>query len=195
MKTYQWTTDSGKNIELRARCTAKMTEDIRDSDGWKINMGKKVSTDAMLEVYVNGVKIDSCWNTNFWSTINITKMTGYKRIWGIEKIAFTTERADAIDAFLKSVIDEGTEPAVVETRTAAAEAKKSEKIEFAKSVIAKSKTTIHNTDGTLMTRAQASAWKHRYNQINNEGGEGFVPDVVTVEDVACANIVLQIMEV
>jgi len=195
MKTYQWTTDSGKTIELRARCVVTMADDIRDSDGWEINMGKKESTEAMLEAYVDGVKIDSCWNTAFWSTISITKMPGYKRIWGIEKVAFTTDRAVEIDVFLKSVIAEGTEPAVVETQTAAAKAAKAEKIESAKSVVSASKTTVRNPDGTLMTRAQSSTWKHRYNQINNECGEGFVPEVVTVEDVAWANSVLQIMEV
>jgi len=164
--------------------------DIRDLDGDKLDMGRKQSTEAMLEMFVDGIKTDSCWNTAFWRTISITKMPGYKKIWGIEKVAFTDDRAVEIDAFLKSVIAEGTEPAVVETQTADAEADKAEKIESAKSVITESKTTICNPDGTLMTRAQASAWKHRYNQINNEGGEGFVPVIVTVEDVALANSIL-----
>lgn len=190
MKTLALTSESGKVLELRARCTITLVDDIRDLDGDTMNFGTKTQTDAMLEVYFDGKKIDSSWDVNFWSLIDVSSKPGYKRIWGIEKVLFTPERAQEVESFLKNIISEGTEPAVNEKQTADADAKKSEKIEAAKSVISQSKTTIHNPDGTLMTRAQASTWKYRYNQINNEGGDGFVPDVVTIEDIAWANSVL-----
>lgn len=66
------------------------------------------------------------------------------------------------------------------------EKRESEKIEaerrsIAEDIISMAKKTVRNEDGSLMTDKEARAWKRHYNDFYNEGGEGFVPDVVTVE--------------
>ena len=57
----------------------------------------------------------------------------------------------------------------------------------AQKIIESAKTTKKNADGTLMTRTQAAAWKRNYNNANNEGGDGYVPEVITCEDLEAAN--------
>ena len=38
----------------------------------------------------------------------------------------------------------------------------------------------------LMTEAEYKAWRINYNNINNEGGEGYIPDCVTQEELQAA---------
>lgn len=52
----------------------------------------------------------------------------------------------------------------------------------AKDVIEKAKHTIRKSDGSLMTYDEAVKWRKQYNDINNESGEGFVPEIITVEN-------------
>ena len=42
-----------------------------------------------------------------------------------------------------------------------------------------------------MTKEEARRWRARWNNIHNEGGEGFVPDVITVEMLEYAKKVLE----
>lgn len=63
------------------------------------------------------------------------------------------------------------------------------RIDSAKYVLEKSKST-RKLDGKLMTEAQAKKWKKEYNDLMNEGGDGYIPDIITVERVEYAKRVL-----
>ena len=189
MKTLKWTGVKGNEIELRAECKITMVDDIVDADGWKVNVGKKEKVEAMLEVYVDGKKVDSSWNIAFWKIIDIGN--GLKRIWGIEKIAFREDRAEIIEKFLSEVIEAGKSEEAKEAEAARAAEEKAQKIAYAEKVLNAAETTVRNKDGSLMTEAQAEAWKKRYNDINNEGGFGFVPGIITKEMVDAANAILK----
>jgi hypothetical protein len=76
----------------------------------------------------------------------------------------------------------------LDAKTAKAE---SSKIASAKKILAGAHTTMHKADGSLMTNAEAKEWSKRYNDINNEGGEGFVPEIITVEEVKYAKQILE----
>jgi len=189
MKTLKWTGAKGNEIELRTECKITMVDDIVDADGWKVNVGKKEKVEAMLEVYVDGKKVDSSWNIAFWKIIDIGN--GLKRIWGIEKIAFREDRAEIIGKFLSEVIEAGKSEEAKEAEAARAAEEKAQKIAYAEKVLKAAETTVRNRDGSLMTEAQAEAWKKRYNDINNEGGFGFVPGIITKEMVDAANAILK----
>ena len=42
-----------------------------------------------------------------------------------------------------------------------------------------------------MTEGEAQTWRRAYNNLHNEGGEGYVPEVVTQEQFAAAHKILE----
>lgn len=50
----------------------------------------------------------------------------------------------------------------------------------AEKVIKEAEYALEN--GLLMTESQKEVYLHNYNAIHNEGGEGYLPDPVTVEE-------------
>jgi hypothetical protein len=172
-KTMKWTSSQGNEIELRAHCTITMVDDIRDADGDKINIGKKESIDANLELYVDGKLVDSCWNTSFWRTIDYKN--GMKKIWGL-KLAMTSDRAELVDAWTKEIIEAGKTEEVKTEETDIANAEAESKAEKAIAIIA-----MAEAQPKIMTNAEYATWRTNYNRINNEGGEGYVPTMITKE--------------
>ena len=182
-KTLTWTGSKGNEIELRAHCTITMQNKTVDLDGHRFVTGKEPSTSADLELWIDGKKIDSCWDTNFWKMIDFKE--GYKKIWGLE-IAMTNEQAEIVEAFLNEVIESGKSNAVIVDETAKAEAEKAEKIAKAQKVVdAAAKYTT-----PLMTDAEYRVWATNYNNVVNEGGDGYVPSLITVEQLEYAKRVL-----
>jgi hypothetical protein len=41
-----------------------------------------------------------------------------------------------------------------------------------------------------MTNAEYRAWAKQYNDINNEGGEGYIPELITIEQLEAAKKIL-----
>jgi hypothetical protein len=52
------------------------------------------------------------------------------------------------------------------------------------------KTTLGWFKGHLPTPEEAKKWRKAYNNFNNEGGEGYIPKVVTAQQVEWAKKVL-----
>lgn len=98
-----------------------------------------------------------------------------------------SNKAKVMDA-IESLKAEVT-PAGVETEE---EKAKKEKVEAerkrAEYVIAECEKRLEH--GALKTRAEAKIWLENYNNAMNEGGEGFLPKVWTVEDYEEAKAVL-----
>lgn len=46
----------------------------------------------------------------------------------------------------------------------------------------------------FMTEAEYAVWRKKYNDVMNEGGEGYIPNRVTVEQLAMAKKVLTELE-
>lgn len=190
MKSITWAGLKGNTFELRAECTITMTDDILDADGFKHVVGKKPVTIAKLELFVDGVKKGHCSDVNSWKIIDCINYPGYKMVKGLS-VAMSPTQAEMVDAFLKSVIEEGKTAEVKEYEAAIAEAEKVKDIEYAKDILARAEKTTRNKDGSLMTKDQAKAWRKRYNDLYNEGGEGYVPDVITIEQVEYAKSILK----
>ena len=180
MKTYEWKSTQGKTIRLEAEYTERVEDEIIWADGDEINTGdKKIVVRANLVAYVDGKKIASCWNVNFWKIIDLTSapIKGLKKIWGIERIAFTAERAEEIEAFLNDVIENGRIEEANEIRAERQKAKDAEEIERAEKIIAKAEA-----QKDIPSREEAERWMKWYNDAINEGGEGFVPYVISREE-------------
>ena len=177
-----WTGKNGNQIELRATCKTEMIDDTIDADGYKINVGKRPSTSAMLELWVDGKKVDDCWNTAFWRMIDLDN--GLKKVWGL-KLAMNAERAEEVQRFLDDVIESGKTSEVKEVEAKKAAEETAREIADAKAIIEKA-----DKQSEIMTNAEYARWRRHYNNINNEGGEGYIPDLITVEQLERAKKIL-----
>lgn len=91
---------------------------------------------------------------------------------------------DAIESLKAEVTPAGVETEEVKARKEKAEAERKN----AEYVIAECEKILEH--GALKTRAEAKIWLENYNNVMNEGGEGFLPKVWTVEDYEEAKAVL-----
>lgn len=179
IRTIKWTGTAGNEIELRAFCKTTMAEKEIDSDGYIVKCGAEPKTTANLELWVDGKKVDSCRDINFWQVIDLTNCE-YKKVWGL-KLMMTPEQAEKVDHFLKTTIEDGKTPEVKAYEAAKKEESRKNNIADAERIIKAAETTRKNADGSLMTNEQAKTWRRRYNDAMNEGGEGYIPEVITRE--------------
>ncbi len=78
------------------------------------------------------------------------------------------------------------------TRIKAEQAAKETRREImqAERILEKAESTKQYFHGKLPTEAEARAWRTRYNNIHNEGGEGYVPMIVTKAQVEHAEKII-----
>lgn len=180
MNTYKWILTCGLEAKLEARysekavCATKFIfgecapDDERD--------GKIIIEDAQLIAYVDGKRCGDCHTSSMWCIIDAGK-DGLKRIWGINKIAFTADRAAEIERFLNSVINSGKDAECEKIRAEEMEKRNAKELEFAKKTIRDAEK-----QKDIPTKSEAIRRLKRYNDIYNEGGEGYLPHIVTLEE-------------
>jgi hypothetical protein len=130
----------------------------------------------MLTAYVDGKEYEHCNLPGFFKTIPVA---GQRKVWGL-KIAFSNPSdADRYDAWVDSVMasDVGE---IAEDRAREWE------VEEAKAIIAKAES-----QRDIPSSEEASRRMSDYNRINNEGGEGYVPRIVSQEEYLSAKEVLR----
>ncbi len=170
---YSWFSTGGQEIKLVAKYAAYMADEILYADGQGIKTGKKiVKSDACLTAYVDGQKIDETGNVDCWKIIDI-QVKGQKayKIWGIAKIAFSSATADEIEKFLNSVIENGTDDTVKKIR------QKQNEIQYYANII----DSAEKQD-SIPTKKERDRWERNYNSTYNDGGEGYVPHMVCLEE-------------
>lgn len=177
MKTLELTSKTGKVIRFEAEYICKLADRIVDADGDRVTVGTETTTvGSILTVYVDGAKVDSCWNPNFWGLIDLREHPGVRKIWGL-KIAFTDPaQAAEYEAWINSVIDEGTDEEVKAMATEQAKEEKAKEIAYLEDVIRRAEA-----QEDIPSAAEAAERRKVYNDLHNEGGEGFVPCIISRE--------------
>ena len=167
---------NGKEIVIKASYKKEMVAQTVNADGDIIETGKReVVTEEKMSVYVNGKLIGESTNSNFWALVDCN---GAKKIWGLP-VGFTTkEDAERYETWLNDLINGADDE--IES------AEESEKVEHAKSVIAKAEAQKF-----VPSRSEAKNMMERYNDLMNEGGEGYVPHIVSIEEYNEAKKVLE----
>ncbi len=177
MTEYTWIGKNGNEFKLTASVKRTLVDDTIYMDGYNDVIGKKIREEAMLTAYMDGKKFNSCWNTSFWGIIE-TRQEGLKRIHGIDGIGFTEETAREIQQFLNDALTNCEETEEVK------EFVKKEKISEANKKIDEAKRILDNMNGKKLyeTREEAKHASKVYNDINNEGGEGYLPHFYTIDE-------------
>lgn len=177
MKTYEWTLNNGMVARLEAEYSETVQDKIVNLDGDICNTGKReIVKNGNLTAYLDGKKFDSCRDTNFWSIVD-TRTPGFKRIWGIKQIAFNEERAKEIKAFLEQVISEGADPEAEQIRAAEKATRDAERLASAEATVKKAES-----QKDIPGKEEARRRMKRYNDIHNDGGEGYVPYIISREE-------------
>jgi len=173
MKTLTWTGIKGNTIELKAECKIEMKATTTNLDGDIFKGKAEPVTSANLELYIDGKKVDSSWDINFWQIVDLDN--GFKKIWGL-KIAMTAEQAIIVDEFLKNVIESGKAIEVIKNEKVTAAKENEKALENAKATVIK-----YESQTIKLNNEEYKKWRTNYNNVNNEGGEGYVPCLVTTE--------------
>ncbi len=180
MKTmkYEWTMKNGMKGLLEASYSEHVEETIVNLDGETVRLGEsEIIEDACLVCYVDGKKIHSCIDTAFWTIIDAPIGNGIKMIHGIQGVGFSAEVAAEIEAFLRNVIEAGKTAEGNQVREEKAELAEQEEVAEAREIIRKAEA---QKDIPSRDEAERREWK--YNEINNAGGYGFVPHIISREE-------------
>jgi hypothetical protein len=75
-------------------------------------------------------------------------------------------------------------------KAAQAEAEHAADVSHAEEIIDCVDMTLRYFNGKLPNSEEVKKWRKAYNDINNEGGEGYIPEVVTEQQVEWAKKIL-----
>ena len=175
--TFEFKLKGGSVCTIEVTYECIMGNEIVDADGDKIILDPK-PTDVgrcQMVAYVDGRKVDSSKNSAFWRLVDTPE--GMKKIWGL-KIGFSnSEDAERYEKWISGIIESGKTDEVRAYEKAEKEVKIKEKLERAKKTIIKAER-----QKDIPTKAEAKRRMKQYNDVMNEGGEGYVPCIISLDE-------------
>lgn len=180
-KTIGWTTESGKEIEFVITSTTQMVDDINYADGYNLNVGREVYENGTLTLNVNGMKP---MTTSLSIYTHATEVDGYTleknpKLAGLYivaniPLAMTEDKAILLNATIAEVIEAGKTDEVKAYEAAQAAKTAEKETIWAQGIIEKAaKQDKPYTDAEIRTMTA------NYNNLYNDGGEGYVPTWVS----------------
>lgn len=171
-------------------------DNIGHADGWDINLGRQVLSKEDIILEIKGNKAESVdyytkGNTDFaprevikalnngaFAVLCGRVMSGKNQC---VLIILDEANAKAYLAAYNAAKAAGTTPEAAELLDARRQKMKAEAEEELKEILERAKRSPKNEDGSLFTEAQKKEYLKNYNNLYNEGGGGYLPDVVTKE--------------
>lgn len=177
----------GKGL-ARIKVTGFTTD--KSLDGWVV--GKEVIITQKIEIVVNGKVVESDNYAQLMEYNDYNASTFKRAGWDINKVYSRVGRAVTegdVALEIKEIMKEMKEEVAAYFNEKTEEQKEEEKeIEKAKYIVAQAEREgVEN----LMTFEQIKAWKKRYNDLYNEGGEGYIPEKISKESYEEAVKILQ----
>lgn len=185
-------TPKGTEVKVSYEYSEKVIDDVINADGDIIGVRKKIFKNDVLSFtvgekiyvvdeenvsdYMTGAAVERCRELN----VNKYYRSNYETN-GRAIFVFDQETVNKIDELINQTVNENRDDEVKKIEDAQNEKKNKAKKEHAKEIIEKAKTTIKNADGTLMNASQARAYRESWNNRYNEGGEGYIPEIITSE--------------
>lgn len=186
--TFEFKLKDGRTCKLDATYECVMKNEISYFDGYEVVGEPKPeeSVKCNLVAYVEGKEVDSCRNPSSWRLIDIREAPGKKKIQGLI-IAFSNpEEAKRYEKWIAEIIDGGKSDEVKAYERTEKEKKIKRKVESAKKTI---KEAERQKD--IPTRAEAKRRMKSYNDFMNEGGEGYVPYIISLEEYEYAKEIVE----
>ena len=174
--TIEWQGENGM-IRLEAKYQANLQEKINNLDGDICPTGKlEIVERASLTAYFNDKRLDDSWNPVSWKVMEAS-VPGVYQIRGISKIGIRAEMLEKVQQFLDDAIADGTPVSVRAFRL-------DHQLKQVKCDLTSHKNTLQKIDMQkgLPTRQEARRRMKAYNDLYNEGGEGYVPRIYSAEE-------------
>lgn len=151
-----------------------------DADGIKIDCGHKLVEVSELTLYQNGKRVAHHDDPSGYKVAPWYKHKGdtpVQIIWGLRVALPTQEIIDAYNAWIAELIEEGT-------TDEAREYKRQQKIRDLKYAAERYQRIVTEAEKQkdIPSRQEAKARMKQYNDIFNEGGEGYVPYIYSMEE-------------
>ena len=201
-KTVNWTSQTGRAVTIEIELTKKMTSDISYSDGWNVDLGDKVYEEKSIKVYANGKCVDSArqnpriiegifYTDEFKAKVKASG--GYAKL--TDKLVVNETNYNLIMVAINEAELEVAAEFKAENETIVAELEEKEAVEVAKTIANEVKWASRIVEeaearGEVLTEVQEASWRVNYNNMNNEGGEGFIPTRATTESLSKAREIL-----
>ena len=199
MKSITLKTVKGNTVTINAYYKSEfVTETVHVLDGWEQQEGK-VRRSSGYDAIIDGkVIIHSIFGIDRAQKLKADYIekrkfpagTSHAIIDGRKSITLNETEAERYNQWVDALIAEGK--CAEEIAEEEAEKKKwaEYEIESARDVIKSAETTLLRSE-RLMTNKEAKAWQKNYNDVMNEGGEGYVPNITTKESLRYALEILK----
>lgn len=180
-REFTWGTTHSFKLVAESKTTLKNI--VVDADGDIVTLEEKEQKEEKyIAIYVDGkLFCENGRSSAWWQVLDVEKKRGYKRLHCLPTVAFPEEIAEQIQAFLNAVIEEGKDEEVKASEAAERAKRKASEIARCERVI---KAAERQRD--IPTKAEARARMESYNNVVNEGGEGFVPYIYSIEEYEAA---------
>ena len=174
--TLEWQGKKGM-IRLEASYQAMLQEKTNNLDGDICYTGKlEIIEWASLTAYFNDKQLDSGWNPASWFLVE-SPVPGVYQIRDVPKIGIQAEMLEKVRQFLEDTIAQGTPVSVQAFRL-------DHKLKQTMYDLASYQNTLKEIKAQkdLPTRQEARRRMKAYNDLYNEGGEGYVPRIYSAEE-------------
>lgn len=202
-KVVKWESQNGAAVELVIELTKKVEKDISYSDGWNIDLGNKINEFKEITVNINGKYHDDTrqnpvvvegflFRPEYIAKIKASG--GYARL--TDKVIINEEKYNLVMAAINEATVELEEEFAAENTEVVAKIEEAKKVEEEKKVATNkewaNKVMVEYAarETEILSEIDEEIWRKNYNNLNNEGGEGYIPSRATLEDIERAKSIL-----
>lgn len=182
MKVFEFKQiESGSNFRIEIDYHHYMQKQTAWLDGDILEMGEKPLELVNARLYVDDELKYSSYVANGYDlklSEDIRTIKGYKvrTVHALKLAIINPEVWEKYEEWLEEVIKDGTEPEVKEFQKREKEKAAAEELEYAKEVV-----SLAESQKDIPSREEARRRMKWWNDTYNEGGEGFVPTIINIE--------------
>lgn len=185
--TFDYTSEkSGRSFVLEVEYECVMKSQTHWLDGDVIEGKPKPMERGKLRLLEGGKKLRETSITDTWSKAHWDERNG---AWTVQGLGFgftDEETANRYNAWLDGIIEQGTTDEVKAYRAAEEARQAANRVEHAKKVIEKAEK-----QADIPSDAEARRREKEWNDIYNEGGDGYVPHIISMDEYEEAKRVIE----
>lgn len=182
MKVFEFKQiESGSNFRIEIDYHHYMQKQTAWLDGDILEMGEKPLELVNARLYVDdelkySSNVVSGYDLELSEDIRTIKGYKVRTVHALKLAIINPEVWEKYEEWLEEVIKDGTEPEVKEFQKREKEKAAAEELEYAKEVV-----SLAESQKDIPSREEARRRMKWWNDTYNEGGEGFVPTIINIE--------------
>ena len=182
MKVFEFKQiESGSNFRIEIDYHHYMQKQTAWLDGDILEMGEKPLELVTARLYVDdelkySSNVVSGYDLKLSEDIRTIKGYKVRTVHALKLAIINPEVWEKYEEWLEEVIKDGTEPEVKEFQKREKEKAAAEELEYAKEVV-----SLAESQKDIPSREEARRRMKWWNDTYNEGGEGFVPTIINIE--------------